>query len=91
MNEGQMKVITEGIVESAKLGAVNALTYIQKSLEAYKTLKLPIISGDGQYYYGERIPYEQDKQVQTFVDFMLVCLNEVLKKYDKENEAKKNE
>ena len=83
MNENQMKVIADSLLEASKLGTVNALTYIQKGLEAYKNVEIPITSPDGQYCYGKRIPYIQDKQVQMFVDFMLVYLDEAIKMLDK--------
>lgn len=90
MNEGQIKVIADGMVKASKMGTTNALICIQKAFEAYKVVKLPVISGDGQYYYGERIPYEEDKAIQTFVDFMLVCLDEALKTFDEEDEQNEN-
>ena len=79
MNENLIKVITEGMVEASKLGTVNALTYIEKGLESYKKLELSRVSEDGQYCYGIRTPYKEDKEVQTFVDFMLVFLGEAIK------------
>ena len=75
MNDAQLKVITEGLVEASKMGTVNALTFIQKGFEAFKEVRIPIVSKDGNYCYGERIPYREDKGVQTFVDFMLVYLD----------------
>lgn len=53
--------------------------------EAYKKVKIPIINNDGECC-GERIPYKEDKQVQTFVDFMLVYLDEAIKSLDKNKE-----
>lgn len=70
----------------AKLGIVGALTYIQKGLEAYKTLETPclVISKDGEHYeMGSRIPYNEDKEVKTFIDFMLVYLDEAIKSLEK--------
>lgn len=81
MNENQIKIISESLVEASKLGTVNALTYIQKGLEAYKVVKIPIVS-------GERIPYRDDKQVKTFVDFMLIYLDEAIKSLEKDKEMK---
>ena len=83
MTQEEIKIISESLVEASKLGAVNALTYIQKGFEAYKVVKVPIVSYNGQYCYGERIPYKEDKQVQTFVDFMLVYLDEAIKSLEK--------
>jgi len=79
MNEKQMKIITESLVETSKLGTVNALTYIQKGLEAYKKVEIPLVSKDGQYNYGVRKPYEEDIEVRTFINFMLVYLDEAIK------------
>lgn len=83
MNENQMKVIADSLVEASKLGTVNALTYIQKGLEAYKKVEIPIVSSDGQYCYVVRKPYKEDKEVQTFVDFMIVYLDEAIKVLEK--------
>lgn len=86
MNENLAKIIAESLVEASKMGTVNALTYIQKGLEAYKMVEIPIVSSiqiDGKYCCGSRIPYLEDKQVQTFVDFMLVYLDEAIKSLDK--------
>lgn len=79
-----MKVIADSLGEASKLGTVNALTYIQKGLEAYKTVEIPrLISNDGKHCYGKRIPYEEDKGVKTFIDFMLVYLDEAIKSLEK--------
>ncbi len=87
MNENQIKIIVESLTEASKLGTVNALTYIQKGLEAYKVIEIPILSNDGQQCYGIRRPYKEDKQVQTFVDFMLVYIDEALKGLDKKDKS----
>lgn len=87
MNPEQLKVITESLVEASNLGTVNALGYIQKGLEGYKKLEIPIVSEDGQCCYGFRIPYREDKGVQTFVDFMLVYLDEAIKTLDKKEKS----
>lgn len=84
MTQEQMKIISASLVESSKLGTVNSLGYIKAGLEAYKVLEIPIVSEDGQYCYGKRIPYIQDKGVQTFVDFMLVYLDEAIKSLEKD-------
>lgn len=83
MNDAQLKVITEGLVEASKLGTVNALTFIQKGFEAYKVLEIPIV-GERNYV---RIPYKEDKAIQTFVDFMLVYLEEAIKTLDKKDKS----
>ena len=83
MNKDQIKIIADSLVEASKLGTVNALTYIQKGFEAYKEVEIPIISNDGKTCYGIRRPYKQDKEVQTFVDFMLVYLDEAIKMLEK--------
>lgn len=83
MTQEKIKIISESLVEASKLGTVNALTYIQKGLEGYKKVKIPIVNSDGQYCYGERIPYKEDKQVQIFIDFMLVYLGEAIKTLEK--------
>jgi len=90
MTPEQIKIISESLVEASKLGTQNALTYIQKGLEAYKKVEIPIVSEDGQRYCGLKKPYEEDKQVKTFIDFMLVYLGEAIKtleKNDKENKV----
>lgn len=87
MNEQERKIMIESLLEASKLGTVNALTYIQKGLEAYKELEIPITSEDGQYCYGKRIPYKQDKEVQMFVDCMLVYLDEAIKRLDKKDKS----
>lgn len=84
MNESQIKVIANSLLEASKLGTVNALTCIKTGLEAYKTVEIPRVSEDGQYCYGLRIPYKQNKEVQTFVDFMLVYLDEAIKGLEKD-------
>ena len=78
MNENQMKIIAESLVEASKMGTVNSLTYIQKGLEAYKTVDVPYLSKDRTYK-----PYVDDEQVRTFVDFMLVYLDEAIKSLEK--------
>ena len=86
MNENQMKIIADSLVEASKLGTVNALTYIQKGLEAYKTVEIPFVSGDGKNYYYQqlyRIPYKEDQGVRTFIDFMLVYLDEAIKSLER--------
>ena len=83
MNKDQIKIIADGLVEASKLGTVNALTCIQKGLEAYKEVEIPIISNYGQGGYVVRTPYKEDKQVQTFIDFMLVYLDEAIKMLEK--------
>lgn len=83
MTQEEIKILTESLVEASKLGTANALGYIKTGLEGYKKVKIPIVSNDGQYCLGERKPYEQDKQVQTFVDFMLVYLDEAIKSLEK--------
>lgn len=85
MNENQMKIIAESLVEASKMGTVNALTYIQKGLEAYKIVEVPFVSNDGNNYYQQLcwIPYKEDKGVRTFVDFMLVYLDEAIKSLEK--------
>ena len=85
MNENQMKIIADSLLEASKLGTVNALTYIQKGFEAYKEVEIPLLaSNDGKHCYGIRRPYEQDKQIKTFVDFMLVYLDEAIKDLEKD-------
>lgn len=92
MTQEEIKILAESMVESSKLGTANALTYVQKGLEAYKVVKIPITSEDGQYCYGMRKPYKEDKQVQTFIDFMLVYLDEAIKTLEKgEKEHEKDE
>ncbi len=86
MTKEEIKFLADILVETSKLGTVNALTYIQKGLEAYKTVEIPVISEDGQYSYGQRIPYKQDKEIQTFIDFMLVYLDEAIKGLQKDKE-----
>jgi len=85
MNENQMQIIAESLVKASKLGTVNALTYIQKGLEAYKTVDIPFVSHDGNNYYQQlyRIPYKEDQGVRTFIDFMLVYLDEAIKSLEK--------
>ncbi len=84
MTQEEIKILSESMVESSKLGTVNALTYIQKGLEAFKTVEIPLLaSNDGKHYYGKRKPYEEDKTLQTFVDFMLVYLDEAIKSLEK--------
>lgn len=78
-----MKVIAESLVEASKLGTVNALTYIKLGFEAYKKVEIPV-SVDGRYI---RIPYRDDKVIQTFVDFMLVYLGEAIKGLEKKKEG----
>ncbi|MBR3208813.1 MAG: hypothetical protein IKF82_00950 [Bacilli bacterium] len=78
-----MKVIVDSLVEASKLGTSNALNYIKTGLEAYKKVEIPIVSEDGLAYYGLRKPYEEDKAIQTFVDFMLVYLDEAIKGFEK--------
>ena len=87
MTKEEIKIMTESLIEATKMGTANALTYIQKGLEAYKEVKIPIVSKDGQYCYGNRIPYRDDKEVQTFVDFMLIYLDEAIKSLTKENKS----
>lgn len=83
MTQEQIKIISESLVESSKLGTVNSLGYIKAGLEAYKKVKISIVGNDGQCH-GERIPYEEDKEVQTFVDFMLIYLDEAIKSLEKD-------
>ena len=85
MNESQIQIIAESLVKASKLGTVNALTYIQKGLEAYKTVDIPFVSHDGNNYYQQlyRIPYKEDQGVRTFIDFMLVYLDEAIKSLEK--------
>lgn len=86
MNKSQIEAITKGLIEASKMGTVNALTYIQKGLEAYKTVEIPFVSHEGNNYYQQLywIPYKEDKDVRTFVDFMLVYLDEAIKSLEKD-------
>ena len=88
MTKEEIKIMAESLVEATKIGTVNALTCIQKGLEAYKVVEIPIVSKDSQYCYGNRIPYKDDKEVQTFVDFMLVYLDEAIKMIENKKEDK---
>ena len=90
MNEEQAMVIAKSLAEASKLGTINALMCIQKMLEGYKTFKVPIISSDGQYCYGETQPYKQNREVQMFIDFMLLYLGETIKGLNKENKYETN-
>lgn len=84
MNEKEVKIMAENLVEASKIGTVNALTYIQQGLETYKKVEIPVVSRDGQCYGNlKRIPYNEDKEVRMFVDFMLVYLDEAIKQLDK--------
>lgn len=81
MNESQMKIITEGLVEASRLGTTSALAYIKAGLEAYEKLEIPRVC------YGFRRPYNEDKAIQIFVDFMLVYLDEAIKELDKKDKS----
>jgi len=83
MNKNQIKVITESLALMSKVGTVNALDYIKNCLEAYKKVEIPIVSSDGWIKCPPRIPYEEDKGVKTFIDFMLVYLDEAIKSLEK--------
>lgn len=72
MNDEQMKAIAESLVESSKLGTANALTYIQKGLEAFKEVRIPINEN------SVKVPY-LISGVREFVDFMLIYLEEAIK------------
>lgn len=76
-------IILECVKDASKMTTTNALTCIQKGLEAYKEVEIPI-SKDGRYC---RIPYRDNKEVQTFVDFMLVYLDEAIKSLTKEDKS----
>ncbi len=78
MTQEEIKILSESMVESSKLGAVNALGYIKAGFEAYKAVEIPIANE-----YRKRIPYREDKEVQTFIDFMLVYLDEAIKSLEK--------
>ena len=82
MTEQEKKIMIDALLECSKLSTTNALTYIQKGLEAYKTVEIPIANE-----YRKRIPYRDDKDIQTFVDFMLVYLDEAIKKLDKKDKG----
>lgn len=87
MNEEQTKIIADSLGEASKLGTVNALTYIQKGLEAYKTVEIHIVTSlkiDGKYCSGRRIPYRDNKEVRSFIDFMLIYLDEAIKSLEKD-------
>ena len=88
MDEKEIKVLTESLVEVSKLGTVNALTYIKSGLESYKKLEIPNVSEDG-HYIVTRKPYKEDKEVQMFVDFMLVYLDEAIKSLELTKEKSK--
>lgn len=90
MTHEEIKILTESLVEASKLGTVNSLGYIKTGLEGYKKIKIPILGNDGQCH-GERIPYKEDKEIQTFIDFMLVYLDEAIKSLEKDKEMLKNE
>ena len=77
MNDEQIKIITDGLVGASKLGTVNALTYIQKGLEAFKVLEIPLLNQSGECC-GLLKPYRKEG-TREFVDFMLVYLDEAIK------------
>lgn len=82
-----MKQLYKVMWGDGKHSITNALTYIQKGIEAYKTLETPclVISKDGEHYeIGSRIPYNEDNGVRTFVDFMLIYLDEAIKSLEKD-------
>lgn len=87
MTEQEKKIIIDSLLECSNLSITNALTYIQKGLEAYKEVEIPIVSADGQYCYGVRTPYRDDKAIQTFIDFMLVYLDEAIKDLEKKGKS----
>lgn len=87
MTKEEIKIIADSMVESSKIGTENSLEFIKQGLKAYKELEIPIVSADGQYCYGVRIPYKQDKAIQSFVDFMLNFIDESIKMLEKKGKS----
>lgn len=85
MNDNQLKVILDSLVEASKMGTANALTYIQKGLEAFKNVKIPILNRDGEAY-AVKEPYRQEG-VREFVDFMIIYLDEAIKSIDNKDKS----
>ena len=77
MDENQIKIMVDSLVDASKLGTVNALTYIKTGFETYKKVE---IRNDCK-----------SKEVQIFVEFMIIYLNEAIKTLDKKNEVEENE
>ncbi len=79
MNKEEAKIINETMQKMDKEAAVTVLGYIKAGYEAFKKLEIPNISPDGMYCFGIKMPYKENKDVRTFVDFMITYLDEGIK------------
>lgn len=89
----EQKIFIDGMVRSSNIALANSLTFLKSGLEAFRNYQKPILSKDGMEIYGFVQPYKQDKNLQEFVDFMIVFCNRSLEMVDtgnKEEEEKIN-
>lgn len=79
MDKEEVKIITETMQKMDREAAATVLGYIKAGYEAFKKLEIPIVTQDGMYCLGIKMPYKQNKDIQTFVDFMITYLDEGIK------------
>lgn len=89
MTKEEAKILSESMVEMGKMATANSLTFLKNGFEAFKKVKIPMLSADGNCCYGYKMPYTDNEQVRQLVDFMVVYLDEAIKDID--NQIKKDE
>ena len=89
MTKEEIKIISESMVESSKIGTANALGYIKAGLEASKDVRIPIMNRQGETVAIKQ-PYLTDG-VRELVDFMIIWLDEAIKQVDESRESNKGE
>ena len=90
-NKDEIKILADSMVEMGKMSTANSLEYLKYVFEAFKKLRIPKVSQDGQYCYGVIEPYRNTKELQYIVDFMITYLEGAIKQIDNKKEDEPND
>ena len=90
MTPEEMQVIKDSLLDSSKVGTLNALTFIQKGLEALKALQIPMVTYDMNNepyeFHGYRKPNFQES-----IDFLITYIQTSLDTIGEVGQPKKEE